>query len=196
MKEFKLRASCGGKLATEPRNKSEVLSETTKSYLKEWLIEQTYGYKNIITNKYMERGINEEDKAIDKAIELLDLPFVIKNKDFFEDDYFTGTPDLILDNCVLDIKTSWSCFTFPLFDNEIPNKDYFYQLQIYMHLLNVSKAKLVYVLLDNEAIGHFYPNDSPQIKVFDIEYNSNIINKLIEKIGHSREFINQLKKWI
>lgn len=194
MNEFKLRASCGGKLATEPRNKSEVLSETTKSYLKEWLIEQTYGYKNIVSNKYMERGIAEEDKAIDKAIELLDLPFVIKNKDFFEDDYFTGTPDLILDNCVLDIKTSWSCFTFPLFEFEIPNKDYFYQLQVYMHLLNVTKAKLVYVLLDNEAIDHFYPNDSPRIKVFEVDYDQQIIEKLKSKVEYSREFINQLTK--
>ena len=38
MKEFKARASSAGKLMTAPRNKSEVLSETTKSYIKEWLI--------------------------------------------------------------------------------------------------------------------------------------------------------------
>lgn len=192
MTEFKLRASASGKLATAPRNKNEMLSETAKSYLKEWATERMYGVKNQISNKYIERGVNDEDTAINKAIETLGLPFVLKNEDQFEDDYFTGTPDLILDNLVLDIKTSWSCFTFPIFEKEIPTKDYFYQLQVYMHLLNVPKASLLYVLLDNESLGHFYPSDSPKIKVFDVDYDKNVIEMLIEKVKESRIYISEL----
>ena len=52
MKEFKARASSAVKLMTAPRNKSEVLSETTKSYIKEWLIEQIYGFRKEIKSKY------------------------------------------------------------------------------------------------------------------------------------------------
>jgi len=190
--EFKLRASAGGKLATAPRNKSEALSETTKSYLKEWLIEQNYGYKKEIQNKYIERGLADEDLAINKAIEDLNLPFVLKNEYSFDDEYFTGTPDLILNDCVLDIKTSWSCFTFPIFETEIPNKDYFYQLQIYMHLLGVPKAKLVYVLLDNEMINHFYGYDCKRVKVFEIDYDSKVIEDLKEKVKEARIYLSSL----
>ena len=95
MKEFKARASSAGKLMTAPRNKSEALSETTKSYIKEWLIEQIYGFRKEIKSKYIDKGNKLEDTAIDKAIEWLDLDFVMKNEDSFEDDFFTGTPDII-----------------------------------------------------------------------------------------------------
>lgn len=64
---------------TAPRNKSEVLSETTKSYIKEWLIEQIYGFRKEIKSKYIDKGNKLEDTAIDKAIEWLDLDFVMKN---------------------------------------------------------------------------------------------------------------------
>lgn len=192
MKEFKLRASAGGKLATAPRNKSETLSETAKSYLKDWKIEQLYGYPNEIKSKYIERGVADEDLAINKAIELLDLPFVLKNETNFNDDYFSGTPDLILDDCVLDIKTSWSCYMFPIFETEIPTKDYFYQLQIYMHLLNVQNAKLVYILLDNENIGHIYADDCARVKVFELGYDAQIIETLKDKVKDARIFLNSL----
>lgn len=192
MNEFKLRASASGKLATAPRNKSETLSETAKSYLKEWKIENLYGVKNQIQNKYIERGLADEDLSINKAIELLNLPFTLKNEKQYEDDYFTGTPDLIIDNYVLDIKTSWSCFTFPIFESKITKNDYYYQLQVYMHLLDVSKAKLVYVLLDNELINHFYPQESQRVKVFDIDYDQKVIEDLKEKVKEARIYLNNL----
>lgn len=190
---FKCRASASGKLATNPRSKSEVLSETTKSYLKEWATEEMFGYRNEIKNKYVERGTLSEDFAIDKAIEWLDLPFVIKNETSFEDDFFTGTPDLILNETVYDIKCSWNCFTFPIFEKELPNKDYFYQMQVYMHLTGRKKAVVTYVLLDNEEIGHLYEIDNNlRIKTFDVNYDESVIEMLIERVKESRNFLNQL----
>lgn len=192
MNEFKIRGSASGKLATSPRNKSETLSETTKSYLKEWLIERMYGVKNQITSKYTERGLNDEDEAINVAINDLDLPFSLKNEAKFENDYFTGTPDLIIEDCVYDIKCSWSCFTFPILENDLPNKDYLYQLQVYMALTGLKKAKLVYVLLDNEAINHFYPSDCKRVKVFEIDFDQSIIDMLIERVKEARIYLNSL----
>jgi hypothetical protein len=90
---FKARASASGKLMTAPRSKTETLSETTKTYVYEWLKESIYGIRKNINNKYLSKGLWLEDEAIDKTIELLDLSFAIKNDKFFEDDYFTGTPD-------------------------------------------------------------------------------------------------------
>ena len=190
---FKIRASASGKLATNPRSKSEKLSETTKSFLKEWATEQMFGYRNEIKNKYVERGTLYEDFAIDRAIEWLDLPFVVKNEKFFEDDFFTGTPDLIVNDVIYDIKCSWNCFTFPFFEKELPNKDYEIQMQVYMHLTGCKKAVVTYVLLDNEEIGHLYEIDNKfRIKTFEVNYDESVIEMLIERVEESRNFLNQL----
>lgn len=196
---FKSRASASGKLMTNPRDKKELLSETTKSYVQEWLKESIYGVRKDIKNKYLSKGLKLEDEAIDKAIEWLDLPFTLKNEAFFEDDFFTGTPDLIVNETVYDIKCSWDCFTFPLFDKEIPTKDYYYQLQVYMHLTGCKKAVLTYVLLNTpEELTYEEKNNYDsldkkyRIKTFEIEYSSEVIAELIKRVINVREYISIL----
>ena len=196
---FKVRASAGGKLMTEPRSKTETLSETTKSYVYEWLKEKIYGVHKQISSKYLNKGLKLEDTAIDKSIEWLDLPFAIKNEQFFENDYFCGTPDLIVDGVVYDTKCSWDCFTFPLFDDKIPTKDYFYQLQIYMELTGCRKAVLIYVLLNTPdeltyEEKHNYDNVDKKyrIKTYEVDYDSEVIEKLQNKVVEVRNFIKTL----
>ena len=65
---FKIRASSAGKLMTNPKNKTETLSETTKTYLEEYLKEQIYGVRKEIDSKYITKGIELEDDAIDFVI--------------------------------------------------------------------------------------------------------------------------------
>lgn len=190
---FKCRASASGALLTNPRSKSETLSETTKTYLKEWATEQVFGYRKDISNKYLERGIQQEDEAIDFAIQVLDLPFAMKNEQLFEDDFFLGTPDLIVNDTVYDIKCSWNCHTFPFFETEIPTAGYYSQLQVYMHLTGLKKAVLTYVLLDNETIGHSYQvDDKLRLKTFKIDYNEELIQTLTERVKEARNFLNNL----
>ena len=198
MKEFKARASAAGKLMTAARSKTETLSETTKTYLKDWAVSEIYGYQKEIKSKYITKGLTKEDEAIDKAIEWLDLDFVLKNEKYFEDDYFCGTPDLITDDEVIDIKNSWDCWTFPLFDNEIKNKDYFTQLQVYMHLTGKKRARLVYVLLNTPEEMHWEQqlkyDDKPKklrIKAFSVDYDPLVIESLKEKVIASRKYINE-----
>lgn len=196
MEVFKCRASASGLLATDPRSKGETLSQTTKSYLNDWMTEQIYGYKKQIDNKYTSKGIEFEDMAIDKAIEWLNLPFAIKNEKRFDDEFFTGEPDLLLSDTVIDIKNSWDCFTFPRFEDEIPTKGYETQLQVYMHLTGLKKAKLVYVLLNTpetkytEEMTYDHVDKSDRIKCFDLYYDEKIIEKLIERVKNSRLYIN------
>lgn len=196
---FKIRASASGKIMTNARSKSELISETTKTYVKEWLIEKIYGIRKEIKSKYLTKGLKLEDTAIDKAIEWLDLPFTLKNEKFFEDDFFCGTPDLIVDNVVYDIKCSWDAFTFPLFENEIPNKDYFYQLQVYMHLTGCKKAVLTYVLLNTpEELTyedkHNYDNMDKKyrIKTFEIDYSEEVIADLQQRVTNIREYLKTI----
>jgi len=197
---FKIRASASGKVMTSPRNKTELISETTKTYVKEWLIEKIYNVKKEIKSKYLNKGLKLEDTAIDKAIEWLDLPFAIKNEKFFEDDFFCGTPDLIVNDVVYDIKCSWDCFTFPLFEDEIPTKDYFYQLQVYMHLTGCKKAVLTYVLLNtpDELIyeeKHNYDSMDKKyrIKTFNIDYSEEVIADLQQRVTNIREYLKTFK---
>ena len=201
MKEFKARASSSGKLMTKPRSKSEVLSKTTKSYLEEWVKEQIYGVRKNINSKYLTKGNEVEDDAINYASAEKGWLFAEKNEEYFEDEYFCGTPDVILEDKIIDIKSSWDCFSFPLFYNGIPNKDYYYQLQTYMHLTDKSKAQLVYVLMNTpEELtfeeNHDYSqiNSKYRIKTFDIDYDEEVIKEMQLKVKESREYIYEISK--
>lgn len=201
MKKFKIRASASGKLMTKPRSKSEFLSKTTKSYLEEWTKEQIYGVRKNINSKYLSKGNQVEDDAIVYASAEKGWLFAEKNEEYFEDEYFCGTPDVILEDRIIDIKSSWDCFSFPLFYNGVPNKDYYYQLQTYMHLTQKDKAQLVYVLMNTpEELtledSHDYSeiNSKYRIKSFDIDYDEEVIYELQHKVIESREYIDGISK--
>ncbi len=202
MKGFKIRASAAGKLATKSRSKSEALSQTTKSYLQEWAKQEIYGVRKDISSKYLDKGNAVEDDAIDYAADALGWLFATKNDEYFENEYFCGTPDVILEDKIIDIKSSWDCFTFPLFEEDVPNKDYYYQLQVYMHLTGKKQAELVYVLMNTpEDLAyskelHNY-SDLPskhRIKVFEIDYDEDAIELLIERVQESKEYLNKINK--
>lgn len=147
-KEFKARASKCGVLFTNPRNKSETISETTKTYIEEWMIEEMFGVRKEISSKYLDKGLQLEDQAILEYNKLFGVS-CIKNDEWFEDDFVTGTPDIIIPelNKIVDIKCSYSPFTFPMFEKELPNKLYMYQLQAYMRLTGCDNAEIAYFLL-------------------------------------------------
>jgi len=195
---FKCRASALGKLMTNPRSKSETLSQTTKSYLEEWVKEQIYGIKKQINSKYLQKGLALEDQAIEFYSVAMDKDFMIKNLDHFEDDFFTGTPDCMHVGVVYDFKTSWDCFTFPLFDQE-PDMGYYYQLQVYMHLTGLRKAKLVYTLQDTpdyltheEPVSYAHVDNSYRVKEFEIEYDPMVIETAKARIQECRDYVKEL----
>ena len=199
MKEFKCRASAAGFLMTNPRSKSESMSETTKTYLQEWLKEQIFGMRKEIDTKQIRKGIEYEDMAIDKAIEWLDLPFAVKNSEQYSDVHFTGEPDLLLSDTVCDIKNSYDLWSFPMFDDEIPTKGYYYQLQVYMHLTGKRKARLIYVLLNTPEtpwameISYDHVDPKYRIKEFCFDYDPQVIEELTKRVISAREYINTIK---
>ncbi len=144
---FKIRCSAIGQIMTDPRSKSETLSETAKTYAETWVKEKLYGRRKEFTSKFTDKGNSMEQAAIDLAASHLDWGMVFKNEDFYSDDHITGTPDLVMGDMVADIKCPWDCFTFPLFDAN-PPKGYDWQLQGYMALTGATRAQLVYCLMD------------------------------------------------
>lgn len=202
LKEFKIRASAVSQIMTNPRSKSETLSQTCKTYLETWLKEQIYNTRKDIKSKYLVKGSEVEQIAIDYYAEEKQLGFVLPNQEFFEDDFIQGTPDLIHRNKIYEFKSSWDCFTFPLFDLE-PDKGYVMQVQSYMHLTGLKEGKLVYTLQNtpeelvwDEVTDYTSISSKYRIKEFKIEYDPEFIESVNQRVLLCREYINQLIKQI
>jgi len=176
------------------------LSQTTKSFVQEWYKSELYNCRKEINSKYLSKGLEMEDAAIDFMIAALDINFAMKNEKRFDDEFFTGEPDLIVDGVVYDTKCSWDCFTFSLFEDSIPNMDYFYQLQVYMYLTGCKKAVLGYVLMNTPEHltweqQHYYSNidNSLRVKTFEFEFDSTIIDEMKMRIELCRNYLETIK---
>ncbi|MGL6125768.1 hypothetical protein [Chryseobacterium artocarpi] len=131
-----------------------VLSEGAKTYLKSIFKEEVFGRKKEVQNKYLSKGIAVEEDNINMYNDV-NGTFLIKNEVRYENEFFTGEMDIEEEDEIIDFKSSWDYSTFPLFEDDVPNEDYEYQLLAYMDLRpNVKSAKLVYGLVDtpNELI--------------------------------------------
>lgn len=174
--EYKFRCSGFGNLMTDPRLKSETLSETTKSYLLECWVKSKYGREKDISNKYMEKGLFCEEDSLDLVSKVVYQRPVFKNKARYENEFITGTPDLITGEHVLDIKTSWDIFTF--FNAEV-SKAYYWQLQGYMALTGKRTAVLCYCLVN--APEHLIEDEKRRLAwkmgLIDPESNAKYLEK-------------------
>jgi hypothetical protein len=219
---MKIRCSSLGKIMTSPKSKGEVLSQTAKTYLKELALEEKFGIKKEFSSRYTDKGNTQEDLAIEMASQVLNLPFALKNTEYFENDFIKGTPDLILEDEIIDIKCSWDGTTFPWFEDELPNKDYFWQLVGYMWLTGRSKARVVYCLVDtpedivqdeirrtswkkfeidvteeteNEVRAKHefsHISENKRVRAYLIALLDEDIEKVKEKLLHAREYYNDL----
>jgi len=215
--EFRIRASAAHTLTTMPKSKGEILSQTVMSYLQLWFKEKLYNRKKEITSKYFEKGTTVESESIDFVRSFYNItePYK-KNETYFNDSFFTGTPDVILSNRIDDHKNAFDFDTFKLFETE-PQKEYYIQGQVYMHL---TKRKLFNIhnvlsdmpesMLKSIASKETYKNgteyeyefelatskytyldvpDSLKIKTFEFSYDVNVINLLVEQVQKCRYYI-------
>jgi hypothetical protein len=217
MKEFKLRASKAGDLMTNSRGKDAGMGETAKNYLKEWVVEQLTGKQKQIQSKYLEKGIAVEDKALERASKHFNFELK-KNVEQLSNNFFTGEFDSKTNDTVIDVKSSWDAFTFPYFMSD-PPQGYYLQLQVYMALTGLKKASLVYCLenaaideierlswskakkqgLEEPEIKHWEEAeqeltfddlpDNMRIKVFNFEYDEQLIKQMEERVIKARNYI-------
>lgn len=142
---FKIRASEARALMSKGRNKSDEWGETSLKILKRYI----YGKKSSpFTSKYTDKGIECEEASIELVASIEGWGDVLKNEEHRENEWFTGTPDVVLVDMVADIKNSYSQDTFPLFNDTIPSDEYYDQLQVYMDLFDKEQALLCYTLMD------------------------------------------------
>ncbi len=211
--EFKIRCSAIGQIMTNSRTKGQ-LSKTAQSYVETWIKEQIYKRRKVITTKYMEKGNIVENESISFAGRVLNAN-IIKNEQRYENELLVGTPDVITEDYVIDVKNSWDCFTFPLFYENVPNKDYYYQAQGYMALTGLSHYKLIYTLLDTPdslierefkyaseldydtfAKDYRYSeiDEAYRIRIFEIERDDDVIDAINGRVIECRNYINNLIK--
>lgn len=198
------------------------LSATAKSYCEDWLKSQIYERRLEFTSKYTEKGLVMEDAAIDFVAEYLNLGILFKNDERYSNDFMIGETDVNFADYVFDVKNSWSWETFPLLDQEIPNMNYYWQLQGYMELTGKHKAKLIYCLSDTpqylierEARSYCFNNgydsldmdiyndfhkkltypDVPnelKIQIFEFDYCEEDIKRIADRVEQCRTYIKKL----
>lgn len=151
--DIKFRCSSLGYIMTEPRSKSELLSETTKTHLVDKFVSVKYGRETDIQNKYISKGLAVEEDSI-TLYSRVTKQFFKKNELTLDNEFISGTPDLFTGSSIrnadliIDIKSSWDIFTFFRTTQDKLNKMYYWQLQGYMALTGAKSARLVYCLVN------------------------------------------------
>ncbi len=150
---YKFHPSSIASIMPNGRGKN-TLSVGAMTYLNKIAVEVLFNRKKRVYTKYMEKGTITEDLSISlltrNSKKIIGRnTFFVKNTKRFENHHITGEPDIISGDTIIDIKSSWDIFSFPLYSESI-NKTYFWQLQCYMWLCDLKKSKLIYCLNDTQ----------------------------------------------
>jgi hypothetical protein len=109
---IRFRASSLAEIMTDPKEKGEILSKGAKTYLEAMAKEYVYGFNQVITGKYMDKGqiVEEESIALYNSVFFTNYK---KNTERRNNDWITGECDIFTGSKIIDIKSSWSLATFP-----------------------------------------------------------------------------------
>lgn len=151
MKTFKIRASEAGTIMASPKKKEIPTGALT--YLRKWYIEEKYGRRAPVLSDQMQKGIRCEEESISLLQEFEGHKTrYLKNETNLRNSWATGTPDLLTDSEVLDIKTAWTIDTFwnaeGVYTKSGMLTGYGWQLMVYMWLTGKKSARLVYTLVN------------------------------------------------
>jgi hypothetical protein len=198
---LKFRPHMIGEIMTDPKGKDEVLSVGAKTTITKMAKEFVYGFDEKITNKYMTKGLEMEDKSIELLNSVLFTSYK-KNEETIENDWLRGTPDLICKDSVIDIKTSWSLATFPCLSELGKDKGYEWQGRAYMMLTNLDKFEICYCLVSTpeNLIGyedktlHLVDHINPELRITRVLYerDKTLENKIKLKVEAAREYYQEV----
>ena len=198
-----------------PRNKSETLSETTKTFLREVWIKEVFGREKYVSTQAMEKGTMVESDSLALVQEVLGETH-FKNNRQIENEFVIGTPDVLDD--LIDIKSSWDLWTFAEVDGDKAFKDYYHQVLGYAWILGKTSARICYCLVntpediiqhelyrltwkmsEQEAIERYRKNyefdDIPaknRVKCFRFAIDPDDIEKLKERVVAARKYLSEM----
>jgi hypothetical protein len=195
------------------------LSATCISYLHSWVNEHVYQRRVEFTAKTTEKGnLVEEDAIIYASGHVAEMGLSSKNERHFSNEWMHGTPDVVGDEWIFDTKSSWNHNTFPLYETELPEIDYDWQVKGYMSLTEREKGRVVYVLMSmpeemiqkearwklgqeytqaqyDEFAKQFRYDDLPaylRIKEFYVEHEPEKIKAIKRRVMECRDYIQNI----
>jgi hypothetical protein len=203
---MKWRASQIGKLMTTSRSKTDLLSQTAKSYINQIAKEDFYGYESPVINRYLDKGTNQELESIQllNAVRFEDFH---KNSVRKSNEFITGECDIVTVSSIIDIKTSWSLDTFPELPEDIDSNQYEWQGRAYMMLYDKPEFELVYCMVSTwdefltqyddkriHKVDHIDP--AKRITSMLFERDMELEQQMIERCQLATEYyIERMNKW-
>lgn len=197
------RCSSLGKLMTEPKSKSEVLSVGAKTYIRELAAQDILGIDFEVSSKYMEKGIVCENDSIALLNSVRGL-YLVKNAERKANEWITGEADLFDAQRKRghDIKTSWSAQTFPILPIDCEDKLYEWQMRGYMMLWNAEEWEVNYCLVDtpDELIGYepiqmhkvSHIPERMRVTTWTVKREAEKEAAIVEKVKAAREYYAQV----
>lgn len=172
------------------------LTQGAISNLKKIVYQYYYGLQKDVYSKELEHGNWNEQISINTLNAILEIGLEKYEGGVIYDDeiMLSGTPDIITDNFVIDIKNPWDYETFNIKREEI-ELSYYWQLQAYMYLTKKDVSYLVYTLNLNKYMqGDEYDHLShlDRIIVKKIDYDETAIAQYKERVPAIREALKDI----
>lgn len=211
MEMYQLKAKCSGlaDLMVKPKSGNGI-SATAKSAVRKIVKFDLFGYRDFEGNKYTEKGIALEERAIKLSGRKRGLPLK-KNTERRENDWITGECDIYVPSrrLIIDTKCSWDIGSHPFFADEAEEKakkaGYDAQMQGYMWLWDCDEAQIDFVLLPtpyDQLSSYDDPNryidlveqipQEKRITTVIIKRDEKIIEKIKERVEIAQEYYQQL----
>jgi hypothetical protein len=205
---MKWHPSSLGKIMTTPKLKGETLSQGAKTYIRKIAKEDFFGYNTELDNKFINKGKEQEQDSID-LINLVRFTNYKKNTIRIDNEWLTGECDILLDDKIIDVKTSWSLETWPATSSEAHESDYEWQGRCYMMLYDKPQFELSFCMVTTKdeflnqwenlsihRVDHIAPEKRITSVIYerDLEKEEMIRDKCIFASEYYSQYINLLNE--
>lgn len=188
--------------------KDKSLSAGAKTFIKSIAKEYMYGFHEVVTGKYMDKGLIVENEAIELYNSVFFTDYK-KNTVRLTDEYITGECDIIIPGKRgIDIKSSWSLSTFPAISEDGEDKMYEWQCRGYMRLHKVPEWEVAYCMVNtpDELIKfeqeelHYVDHIDEALRVTrvfyerDMELEAKIVAKVTAARAYLEKIVSEIKR--
>lgn len=177
---IKVRCSSLGRIMTKGKVPGD-LSAGAKTYCEDAAKQFVYGYSSIGDKtteiKTMKKGLIVEPESI-ALVNSVYFENFQKNTERRENDWITGMPDIVTDDAIWDLKSSWSIATFPARPQDGEDSGYEWQLRGYKWLYEKPHSFLAYCLVDTpgelceyeDSSLHYVSHIAPELRVTRLHF--------------------------
>ena len=205
---MKWHPSSLGKLMTTPKASKDTLSQGAKTYIRKIAKEDFFGYNTELDNKFINKGKDQEQDSID-LINLVRFTNYQKNTIQIDNEWLTGECDILLDDKIIDVKTSWSLETWPATPGEAHDSEYEWQGRAYMMLYDRPTFELSFCMVTTKdeflnqwenlsihRVDHIAPEKRITSVIYerDLEKEQMIRDKCIFASEYYSQYINLLNE--